>query len=291
MHAFHSNWTGPFFYNNPYKKYEIEDFELLTTILSALKWQEMNGDIEMITDRQGAAYYREIGLSDLWNKGIDESLEDINEKVHKGTFWAAGKLYALAKQKAPCIMLDTDFIVWENIEEYLDNNKVVVIHQENLDSTVYPDAQSFCMNTNYSYCKEWDWTVLPCNTALAFFGESSFKDYYVDEATRFMLNAEGYDPLIYMVFAEQRLLSMCAKEKEVDIYTLSSIDELFKGKQTRFTHIWGYKRYLRSHKEARRAFCKRCCQRIKNDYPWFYSKLFQIDTLKEYLKDDNIQIL
>ena len=38
--AFHSNWTTPFFKMNPNKEYYIEDFEILTTIISALKWRE-----------------------------------------------------------------------------------------------------------------------------------------------------------------------------------------------------------------------------------------------------------
>ena len=37
IEAFHSNWTKPFFNANPHKEYYIEDFEILTTILSALK--------------------------------------------------------------------------------------------------------------------------------------------------------------------------------------------------------------------------------------------------------------
>ena len=54
--AFHSNWTTPFFKMNPNKEYYIEDFEILTTIISALKWREKNGSIKMVTDEIGANY-------------------------------------------------------------------------------------------------------------------------------------------------------------------------------------------------------------------------------------------
>ena len=45
MDAIHINWTKPFRnrFNSPY---EVEDFEILTTILSALKWREKNGIIK-----------------------------------------------------------------------------------------------------------------------------------------------------------------------------------------------------------------------------------------------------
>ena len=50
IEAFHSNWTAPFLRANPNKNYYIDDFEILTTIISALKWRENNGSIKMITD-------------------------------------------------------------------------------------------------------------------------------------------------------------------------------------------------------------------------------------------------
>ena len=55
MDAIHINWTKPFKnrFNAPY---EVEDFEILTTILSALKWREKNGNIKMVTDSVGAQY-------------------------------------------------------------------------------------------------------------------------------------------------------------------------------------------------------------------------------------------
>ena len=61
MDAIHINWTKPFRnrFNAPY---EVEDFEILTTILSALKWREKNGNIKMVTDSVGAQYYKKTGL-------------------------------------------------------------------------------------------------------------------------------------------------------------------------------------------------------------------------------------
>ena len=283
MHAFHSNWTGPFFAKYPHGKYEVEDFELLTTIISALKWQELNGDIEMITDKKGARYYSELGLTDLWNKGIDESLEEIDTSIDGSTFWAAGKLYALSKQKMPCVMLDTDFIIWEDLNEELKKHDVTVIHKETLSPDVYPDGNCFVMNEHYTYPVKWDWTQLPCNTAFTFFNDIAFKDYYVSEALRFMKAAKGVDPLIYMVFAEQRMLAMCAKEKNIDIFAFATLDELFSSHQTKFTHIWGHKRHLRAFPNARHAFCKRCIDRIRKDYPSFYPRLLTMEIFQNYI--------
>ena len=45
MKAFHSNWTAPYLINS--STYEMKDYEILMTILSALKWREKNGSINI----------------------------------------------------------------------------------------------------------------------------------------------------------------------------------------------------------------------------------------------------
>ena len=228
IEAFHSNWTRPFFNANPHKEYYIEDFEILTTILSALKWREKNGSIKMITDKVGANYYKSIGLEKIWDLRIDISLDDINYKIDSNIFWAAGKLYALKSQKSPCVMIDTDFIVWENIQNILSNTEVSVIHKEKIVKEVYPDKDYFKFKNGYSLDEEWDWSVLPSNTAFMYISNGEFKKYYTTSAIDFMNNLHySDDKITNMVFAEQRLISMCAKRKNIEINEIMSLDNLF----------------------------------------------------------------
>lgn len=285
MRAFHSNWTKPFFAKHT-GNYYVEDFELLTTILSALKWQELNGDIQMVTDVVGAAYYKKIGLEKVWNLGIDDSLErNMKEALNPSTFWAAGKIYALEKQNTPCVMLDTDFIIWQSLEEELSKHDLTVIHRESLQEEVYPPKDQLKLNPTYTFSIKWDWSIEACNTAFTCFNNEIFKDYYVRESIRFMQSVEAEDWLIYMVFAEQRLLAMCAAEKEIDIFSFSTVEALFHSSpsQKLFTHIWGYKRYLRSNSSVRTHFCKRCIMRIRQDYPLVFPLLYNIESLIPYL--------
>lgn len=283
MRAFHSNWTRPFF-NKHAGAYYIEDFELLTTILSALTWQTHNGDIQMVTDQVGAAYYRKLGIEKIWNLGIDDSLEEKMDKtIDPSTFWAAGKIYALEKQMAPCVMIDTDFIIWKPLVEELEKHELTVIHREGLEECVYPGRERLITRKSYEYPDKWDWSLEACNTAFSFFKDQAFKDYYVQESIRFMKGVEGEDPLIYMVFAEQRLLAMCAAEKGIDIYAFSDTEKLFHSGQEVFTHIWGYKRYIRSNPLVRENFCRRCVARIHRDYPLYYPLLYRIESLAPYL--------
>lgn len=283
IEAFHSNWTRPFLNSNPHKEYYIDDFEILTTIISALKWREKNGNIKMITDEVGASYYKSIGLDIIWNLGIDIALDDISDKVNSNIFWAAGKLYALKEQKSPCVMIDTDFIVWESIEDILINSEVSVIHKENIIEAVYPNKEYFRFKNGYSLDENFDWTVLPSNTAFAYISNDNFKDYYVKSAIDFMNNLDcNDDKITNMVFAEQRLISMCAKRKNIEINEIMSLDNLFSNNQNLFTHTWGHKREMRNDFNKRKDFCIRCIIRIIKDYPEYESLISNIEVLKVY---------
>lgn len=283
MNAFHSNWTRPFFARHS-GAYYIEDFELLTTILSALKWQQFNGDIKMVTDLTGYEYYQRLGITSIWNAGIDYSLEKaVDVDIDPYTFWAAGKLYALRQECGPCVMLDTDFIIWESLVDELIKHELTVIHREDITEEVYPGRDKFILADTYKVNEAFDWELLPCNTAFAFINNEHFKEAYTRNAIEFMKNTKARDPLIYMVFAEQRLISMCAAENNVEIYSFSDVNSLFHSSQKRFTHIWGYKSYLQSHPEERERFCKRCTVRILRDFPHMLDILMNIQELNKYI--------
>ena len=117
MKAFHSNWTAPYLINS--STYEMKDYEILMTILSALKWREKNGSIKMVTDKTGKEYYKKIGIEAIWDLGIECKLDGIYDLVNKEIFWAAGKVYALSMEDGPIAMIDTDFIVWKPLEELI----------------------------------------------------------------------------------------------------------------------------------------------------------------------------
>lgn len=287
MNAFHSNWTKPFFSKNKEREYYIEDYELLTTIISALKWKEKNGSIKMITDKIGASYYNELGIEHIWNLGIETTLEEyIDSEIDPFLFWAAGKIFSLNSQDTPCIMMDTDFIVWESIGRFLKDNKFVVIHREAINNSIYPDKDSFNMNKSYEFSLDWDWSILPCNTALTYIADEKFKNYYVEKSVEFMNNLKNSsNPITNMVFAEQRVIAMCAKEHEIEIKSLLNLvnNDIFSQKY--FTHVWGYKRIMQSDFSKRKSFCIKCICRILKDFPEEIETLSKIKSLSLYFEE------
>ena len=262
---------------------KLEDFEIFTLILSALEWRKHNGKIFLYTDTAGKNF---LGDLNLWD-GVDTALDKmdalgIDEKI----FWAGAKLFALSKQPLPCVMIDLDFIVWQPLKF---ESALAVIHRESKDLPCYPDADYFRFK-NFALPAELNWSLDPCNTALAYFGDENLVRRYVDFAFKFMRaaappeNQSGWDLLPYMVFVEQRWLAMCAELCGIKVQSLSELPELFGGQKT-FTHIWGYKRFFRENKSAAEKFCRDCAGRIAHDFPNVAENLSRLALTKKYFKN------
>lgn len=283
MRAFHSNWTRPFFARNGVQAvYTIPPFELLTTALSALYWRRENGSIAMLCDQTAKSYYTALGLDFLWDDGVHAVLDNIPETIDASCFWAAGKLYALRHFGAPCVMLDTDFIVWRSLSDRISRHPLLTIHAEDILPDIYPGPEAFHLHMPFSL-DALDWTVRPANTALSYFGDPTFTMQYTQTAIDFMQAASPADnTLTYMVFAEQRLLSMLAAREGVPLDFFMSLPELFLSKQDWFTHVWGFKQHMQADRAQHDRFCIRCATRLAREFPDAAAILRKIPSLSPY---------
>ena len=262
MNAIHVNSTLPFFVKHKDGDYFIEDFTLYNTVISALEWRKLNGDIFMCTDSVGKAYYEKLGIERVWNDVlviIPTDMEGINPRM----FWAGGKLLAMREMKGDYALVDEDFIVWKRLE--LSKTAVTVAHREDLMPDVYPDP--YCFGADFPLLDRLDREILPCNTAFLYIPDMSFRQLYVSQAIAFMKTArDSSDYLCHMVFAEQRLLAMLCGYAGVEIETLLDKDRLFVA-QDDYTHLWGAKQAIRDNAEYRENFLNKCRKRIRNDFP------------------------
>ena len=277
MEAFHT-----FRVRHP-KKFILEDFELFTLAISALEWRRYNGKIKLVTDTAGAEYLYKCGLNDVWDN-IDIFLDEINYiKINEDVFWAGAKIYALSRQKAPCVMMDLDFILWKTIEFTHFKTDLAVIHREDINPSVYPSSEFFHFTDEWNFPTWLDWSVRPCNGALVYFGSNRFLREYTSFALEFMQkSATDNDYLSYMVFAEQRWMAMCAEKLNVTIHELSSMEGLFDRKQKYFTHIWGYKQKMRDNPKEAHDFCRMCAGRLAHDFPEFTEIIKKYDWAVKY---------
>lgn len=265
MKAIHVNSTAPFFTRNKDKPYSIESFSLYCTVISALQWRKMNGEIYMITDSIAADYYKRLGIEGVWN-GVLPLLPADLEGIDADTFWAAGKLLALRDFEDTAALVDEDFIVWEKLE--LPENAVTVAHREYLAPDVYPDPKVFGAK-EYPVLEQLDMEAQACNTAFLYIPDKSFRQFYVNHAIAFMKSmGSSADRLCPMVFAEQRLLGMLCAYTGINVNTLMDQDRLFIA-QEKYTHLWGAKQAMRDNEEYREKFIVRCRKRIESDFPDF----------------------
>ena len=110
-------------------------------------------------------------------------------------------------------------------------------------------------------------TVLPLNTAFLYIPDNDFKSFYTSQAIAFMKSAVDCDDYLkYMVFAEQRMLAMCADFTETPVKTLLDKDSLHSP-QSDFTHLWGAKQVMRDNPALRVDFVEKCRARIIEEFP------------------------
>ena len=251
MDGIHVLWSTP--KNGAFFKTK---YEFLTAVLSALEWKKFNGKCILFTD---------IKHIDLFNLVWDEIRELGEPPVNPGVFWAAGKIYAMKKLTAPFCMIDTDFIVWKKMQF---DSKLCAIHEEELGE-IYPDYPDFFQNKAFSKA------VKPVNTAFTYINDENFLKLYTEEAISFMENYTGNaDCLKPMIFAEQRMFSMCADRLGIKINILSDINKLFKdGHNGSFTHLWGFKSQLEKDEELKKSFERKLENRIEQEFPDVYQKI------------------
>ena len=262
--AFHVIWTKPTIAGG--KEFCMNEAEILTLIVSTLMWQKYNGTLKLYTDNTGYEFVKEHNLLSLWDGGIDTKvLEDNSYPIDPEIFWAAGKLIALEAQTAPCVMLDTDLIVMHPIYDLLEPSSVTALHAEALNPDVYLKPSLLKQPKDYKFRDYYNWEVQPSNTAFLYIKDELFKAYYLNESKKFMFeNTEKPQELIsQMVFAEQRLLSICADHKHLPISYL--LADPFSASNNNVIHLWGFKNLLRKSNAVQTVYSKQLIKTVENE--------------------------
>lgn len=271
--AFHVLWTKPTTISG--KRFSMNDAEILTMVVSALMWQKHNGSIKLYTDKVGYEFIQSMKLSALWDGGIDtELLENNDYPIDPEIFWAAGKLIALEAQACPCVMLDTDLIVTQPIQHLLKPTAITALHSEALNPEVYLCPSLLKKPSGFDFPADYNWDVLPSNTAFLYINNESFKSFYLNESKRFMFRnmEKPMEKVSQMVFAEQRLLSICADCQQLSISYL--LDDPFSLANNNVIHLWGFKSLLRQSENVQAIYSRQLIEKFGEElsaYPIFSS--------------------
>ena len=278
MNGFYSIWTKPAGAGKD-GGFALQDYELACLMLSVASYENYNGRTKLYADKASGAFFMDRGLDRIFSRGMEifSVPDDIDPKV----FWAAGKLCALKLEDMPSVMIDTDLIIWNSLGRHLRDKSIAVIHREELNPAIYPDPGSFPMNESYRYPGDWDFKIRPANTAMLYIRDNDFRDYYVKESLRFMQNIRHTDDnLCPMVFAEQRILPMCAAARGLSVHSFCPDMEGLREQNT-FTHLWGHKNVFKYNMDERRGFVRRCMERMKREFPDMYETAASLEELKD----------
>lgn len=242
--------------------YRLAPFEVVCAVLSALMWKKLNGPVKFYLDTPSYEYFKGLDILDVWDEVDTEVLDNLPPDINPMIFWASSKLLALNAEPAPVAMIDLDIIFWKDMGEILKDSELTVLHREYI-SDVYPPKEKLKTRRGYEFDPDWDWTVFPVNTAIAYIKDQSFKDYYLSKAIDFMTgnNIMPLEMVSQMVFAEQRILAMCATQKNIRIDSL--IENPFDEKNDLFTHLWGAKGTARKYPSQAAVLVQSMMEKIK----------------------------
>ena len=169
-------------------------------------------------------------------------------------------------------MLDTDLIVMKRISNFIEQSAISALHVEALEADVYLSSDLLKKPFGYIFPDYYNWDVLPSNTAFVYISDEKFKQFYIEESKRFMFCNIGMpaEMVSQMVFAEQRMLAICAD------YSGLTINHLLTGPYSLsndcIIHLWGFKKLLRKSNNLQAVFSKQLLARVAgelSEFPFF----------------------
>lgn len=238
MKAIHVNWTAPFFHkdrlrghgfsitkNINSKTYELPNYQILYTILSALRWKKHNGPIKLYTDSIGLSYYQQIGITKLYDE-IDTEFLDNLQDVDPAYYWTSGKIQSLRNEQQPFVFLDQDFIVRGTIPESFYNADIGIGHWEIPRGSYYFTRKQWESEIKHVEIPEnYNCNAYSPNTSFVYFGSNSAVDEYVNAHKKLINSGDSEVPEWFWLATDQGILGHVIREHEY--YTDTLTDRIF----------------------------------------------------------------
>lgn len=166
---------------------------LMTQFLSVITFKKNNPNIpfKLYTDTKTLTIYNRFGISGIYDEINTEVLDEYPSDRISENFWASPKLWVMKHITDPFIMMDTDLIWHDVVDDYLSYD-LVYLHQEPGTSYPYPNR--------LSYPDGFDWNdglldsfgqSQPINCALCVWNNIDFMKNYVDVYFEFVLDNPG----------------------------------------------------------------------------------------------------
>jgi len=250
----------------------LPDFEVATMILSIRAYQKNIGDITLFADEAGMKWAVQNKIAHLYN---DTKQISVDETIDRKKFWAAGKLEAWSRMKAPCVSVDIDAVLYKKPSVFSD---IVALHPEPPEWDVYgPSALRMSVNkmTDMMYSERVQHP--PANVGILCINDEGFRLNYTHSALSLMrmeslwpimsddeaITINGV-PITQMVLAEQYMLSSLATASGRSMSFISDLDvkanHMVPTKKA--FHLWNSKRFYQQHARAREVYISRVLEEL-----------------------------
>lgn len=254
-------------------KYDVINH--LGLLASILTWKKNFGSIHLYTNKKFLETISKWDLHLEYDSINTYELDNAPHKEYLERYWTFPKMYItnhIAKSGEPFALVDTDLWIRDSSVIKMDKDIQFYhseIFNEDLPNTTYPSPNVWL---NESEVAEYDWNILPINTALVFFNSNfqplisqwySFAEKIIERCKD--LETDKGNPSSHTLFLEQRMFSTMAKKLGVNYDVilpssfvtyvdtlreagnewypkLDSSDELIKMKNS-IKHIWGIKKH------------------------------------------------
>jgi hypothetical protein len=242
----------------------MADYELVTMMLSALVYKKRIGKMTLFTDEAGYRWASRTWMLSLYD---DHKYIEVPKSIDKRVFWAAGKLVAMSKMKAPCVSVDLDAVLFERPNLISD---VVALHPEPFEWEVYgwsPFKSRIYEEVGAEF--ESFWQHPPANVGVLAINDEFLRSTYTKTALMLMMeesthpvtppstviHVEGV-PVTQMVLAEQYLISAIAtkQDKHMSFITDLDVENQHMVPTRKAMHLWNSKRFYAKHTRAREQY-------------------------------------
>lgn len=189
---------------------ELDFLLLCTSVIQYKRYNPHVTTVLYVDDSIKSILENRKALS-LWD--IVNIVPFVTKDINKEVFWAAAKLEVISVQTEPFLLLDHDFIVYENLDHTLEGYDCVFTNAE--DGKGYYPLYSDEFVKKLSYRRRWKPKSL--NVSHLYFKDPELANEYANTSLQMMreFTAMNVPHSQYLIFSEQLLLYHMLVEKGV----------------------------------------------------------------------------
>jgi hypothetical protein len=290
MKILHSFWSKPTreFKDGSDEKvfggWRKEKYMYMSWALSCLQAKKYYGEIELITDYEGAKLL--VDKLRLPYTDVKTELDKLNS--YPSRLWAVGKLYAYNIQNEPFIHIDNDVFIWDKFPERLHKADLLAQNLEYdigqymlgikdmmRNRCVFPDVILDDIK-NERWIKAANAGILGGNNLdfIRDFVKTSFK-FIDDNLSKFGNAVAGSS---HAIIYEQYLFSSMAREKGIEVNYYFTKEEADEIDLSEFYNIYTDKKYVHFIGDAK--YHLECCRNLEQhlmiEYPEYYDHILSV---------------